>query len=722
MGAAVVAVGVVLAVIVRLQRAPAVVADDCAGDAFAATWPGAGGRARDAVDAALAPRPTIRDTALASLDGYADRWRKRWRAACQDGRRDAAAFHEIAACLYDGRAQTAALARELTTPGDALLEDAVAAVEDLPSPARCVAGDAPARPTDPALAAQVRAVEAQLARARALASASSSLALPAAHLALAQALATQHRPLIAAARLQLGNVLSDAGDAAVARRALGEAVLAAEEAGRAELRARALIALVGLEIAYSSDVDVIDRVARQATAAVERGSIEPALRAQLASTLAHVAWRAGDLAGALAQFDRATALQMEAEGSTSELAWLDLSRARVLIALGEPAQALAVLDPAHTSLAAALGSDHATVRELWFQSAVALHGLGRDEEAHARLDELRALHPPPPVPDGPVPLSGVIRDGAGQPIGGVDVTLSPIRLHGDTFAAVQPFLPDRLAAARVREVVTDADGRFVAHVDPGPLQVLAEHGQRGRAVPRWVTIDAEHPPRALALTLAPWVQLRGRVRGAVPPLSHVHVIPAGVEDYQLEVPLIGDTFSARVGAGPQQVELLHNDSWVRGFFARTTVDARADAAASTADVELVVTGTVTVTVEIRLAGDLPLPGGFVAILPGKMSPLPERMDALMPAFEKTAQRGLAHGSAIQIRDGRGTVVLGPMAPGPHTLCAAALAGDLRDPSIAARLLAHADQVGGRCQHIDVPAAPAAQTLTIEVPPPTRVPD
>jgi hypothetical protein len=62
-----------------------------------------------------------------------------------------------------------------------------------------------------------------------------------------------------------------------------------------------------------------------------------------------------------------------------------------------------------------------------------------------------------------------------------------------------------------------------------------------------------------------------------------------------------------------------------------------------------------------------------------------------------------------------------MRPGPYTVCAAAVPGDLQDPRVRVQVMSNLSLLEGPCRHLTVAPRPAHQALTIEVPAPRRLP-
>ncbi|MCA9676833.1 MAG: hypothetical protein KC464_17495, partial [Myxococcales bacterium] len=235
------------------------------------------------------------------------------------------------------------------------------------------------------------------------------------------------------------------------------------------------------------------------------------------------------------------------------------------------------------------------------------------------------------------------------------------------------------------------------------LLVLAEDERGGRAAPRALTVGDE--PVELTLTLAPWVTLHGTIDGAVPTDAHVHVVPVGVEGYQLEVAIVDGAFTARVPAGAHWLAVVRADQLMRQVLAHAGTDARPPAT----DVRLPVTGTIMVTIHLRPDAAVDIPGGGVVLLPGRVEVPAGGPGELWRRFLRGLQEGWATGGATTPEPGGGAITLGPLSPGPYTVCGAALPGDMRDPAFSQRVYAHVGDVAGACTRSSSPVSRRRRT-------------
>ena len=688
----------------------------CEATRFAAVWPGA---ARARAEAALAGAPDVQRAVLAGLDGYAARWDARWSALCELEDGGSPAFHAVASCLLDGRDQAAALVDELPRLHPDALAAAVPAVERLPEPASCAA-PAAALPLDPDVRARVRGVEAELARLRGSTVTASEDHRAAARAIVERARALGHRPLLASALTELANLETNATELAAARAHYTEAALVAEEANAADVRAAALVLLAELEDGFSSDPVAQERAARQAAAALESAPPSPGLRSRLLVVRSHLAENAGDLAAALRFADEAIAIHA-ADEQPGAGANAVLRRTRVLRAMGDTSGALAAIEAELARIAAAWGPRCGRCPMMHFEAAFALDALGRHAEAQARADLALALSNVTPRAPGPRRVLGRIVDHAGRPVAGATIVAVDGELRGDPQHLVQPHDRWGLATGGYR-VTSDGDGRFELGLTGSGWLVIAEHAGAGRSLAHRIAPAPPAAPLELTLALAPWAELHGEVEA--PRDTHVHVAPATPvarhptdPAYRLEVPIIDGRWRARVPAGPHDVRLVRANVRFESALDAVRVTARAG---DDVAVPLAKPGDIEVIVRVRGDRDVPTPHAGVVFLTGHRGERTLSGAEMLRLY--SAERGAARAHET-VPDGAGgsSVSLPDVAPGPYTLCVAAVPGDLHDPTVRARVISNAELLDGPCRHVWVTAAPPRQEVTVEVPAPRRLP-
>ncbi|WP_181233933.1 serine/threonine-protein kinase [Enhygromyxa salina] len=320
----------------------------------------------------------------AHLDAYARSWTAMHRDACmahQRGEQSDELLDRRMACLAHRRVELAALVDVLANADDDVVEASVRAALGLPDVAEC--GDLVALrmelapPSDAALAQQVEALRARLARASAEQRAGhfeSGLDLGTAALADADALG--YRPLIAEAQLRVGFLLESLARYADAERTLIDAYLEAEVSHHAMVRlhaAKLLAFVVGVRLARTDDGLVW---ARNAQAIADAIGASGEIQADLLTSFGTLAMRRGEGDRAIADLSRAVQLYERELGPLHprvSAARLSLGAAygerdQLDLARGEFERVLAIVSESygdrHPSVAAALNNLGATAIRL----------------------------------------------------------------------------------------------------------------------------------------------------------------------------------------------------------------------------------------------------------------------------------------------------------------------------------------------------------------------
>ena len=432
---ALLAAAVVLASFALVLIRPGQRARLCAGgaDRLVGVWdPAARARVRRAL--AGANKPYVREMlpiVEAALEGYAHGWAAMDTEACAATRVRGEQSDELltlrGACLERKKQALGAVVEVLAEGRPEVLERSIQLTESLEPIADC--GNIAALtqrvrpPADPTLARKVTALEAELARSRALVEAGQyDRAESLARTAVQAARALPYRPVLAQSLFQLARVRFDGAHAADGKELAREALWAAQAAGDDETVAHACIKLMG-QAAF--DRDPLQRTWHEcAVATLERLGKPTLLMAHFLDKEANELDRAGDVEGALAERKRAialfektgdtlglarilvvTATQMHGQGKGIEAGpYLERAlqiaehrggsshplvakvlNARVLIAYDQQRYqaALADLKRAETISEAALGPDSKELADSLNRAAWVLSDLGRFDEAIA---------------------------------------------------------------------------------------------------------------------------------------------------------------------------------------------------------------------------------------------------------------------------------------------------------------------------------------------------
>jgi len=238
---------------------------------------------------------------------YAARWTSQAAALCEAGGPRAVELQRQ--CLAERKAEVEALLKLLAEPRGPAVENAARAAHSLTDLRRCADPEAlargPARPADPAVAAQLAGVRARLARAKALTD-SGQFAPAIEELAPAQAARTAATPEVL---YQLGRLHERIGKYKESERLLHHAAAAAVSQGSSEFAIRAWTTLVALLAARLGRPAESKHWASYAWAAMERSGWTPELEAELRNHLGVAALVTGDSPAAEKELRRAAQLQ-----------------------------------------------------------------------------------------------------------------------------------------------------------------------------------------------------------------------------------------------------------------------------------------------------------------------------------------------------------------------------------------------------------------------------
>jgi tetratricopeptide (TPR) repeat protein/tRNA A-37 threonylcarbamoyl transferase component Bud32 len=295
----------------------------------------------------------------------------RWEAAHVDACEATHVRHEQPEAVMDARMRCLderlrglrALVGTLREADAGVVERAVSAAGALPVVELCAdpqyvqAQAVP--PGDPVLAAEVEALEEELARLKALVDAGRTPRVePALRAALERAQGLGHAPLEAQARLQLGSVEEELGHYEAAEQQLEQTYFMARHAGLDTLQARAAIQLIHVLGRRMGHFDEGERWERFAWAALQRVH-DPAVEAAYLNNAGLLAGDRGDHETAIIRLERALALREQLLGADHPMVASVLNNlALVHDGLGRYDAALALHERALVIRERALGPEH----------------------------------------------------------------------------------------------------------------------------------------------------------------------------------------------------------------------------------------------------------------------------------------------------------------------------------------------------------------------------
>lgn len=317
-------------------------------------------------------RDEVLELVAGRLDAHAAAWSAMQRDACEAthvrGEQSGELLDLRVACLGRRASELEAVTGLLADADADVVDHAMDLVLALPPLEVCADADALRaaipRPEDPALAAEVEGVFAELAQAAALDRAGrTKAAIDRLHPLVERARGLGYPPLLAQSLMQLGSVL-DTEDPVAAERSLREAIVAAAEGKDDRLVAEAFTQLVfNVGQAQASHDEAISLLVG-AEAAVARAGAAPVLRIELEVTIGSVEFSGGRFEEAARRYDRAQALILEAgDPDDPRLRAILNNHGAVMISLGRLDEARAQLLRALEHNRRAFGPHHPYVAD-----------------------------------------------------------------------------------------------------------------------------------------------------------------------------------------------------------------------------------------------------------------------------------------------------------------------------------------------------------------------
>jgi eukaryotic-like serine/threonine-protein kinase len=489
---------------------------------------GAWGAARKAaVRAALlgTGKPFAADTwarVERALDGYARDWAAARVDACEAthvrGEQSAELLDLRMACLDERLGELGALADVLARADERVLPRAVGAALALAPLAPCADRKALlARvkpPADPATAARVEALRADLARSLALSNAGKYReALDVATAASVEADALGYRPALGEALLRVGAAQNALEDVGASEATLWRALAAADAAGDDATRAAALVTLLNDVSLVPAERGLIAPLNDQAAAAIARAGAGPELDARRRVNYAVALHEAGDDEGAVRECEGAVALAGRALGPDHPLAQRCLALVgRAHAGRGDYGAAVDALGEVLAVKERTLGPDHPALGPTLSDLAGLLYYQLRLDEAEADVERAARIEAASAGPDS-VALAtlssnlGVIQLERGLYERALPHLLRALAVGEQKRGADSPGLAISLTALGEAYLGLGDRPRALAHLErAAPLLAEAQEpivGARARfALARALWASPRDRPRARALAAA----------------------------------------------------------------------------------------------------------------------------------------------------------------------------------------------------------------------------
>ena len=587
-------------------------------------------------------------------------------------------------------------------------------------------------PADDEAAARVSELRTELGQVRAhLDVGQPERAISTATRVLDEARELRYLPLIAEAALEVGRGQAAIDEITKARRALEEAELVAEEAGYAEVRARALVAMAAMVARSSSVLAEIDRAERRARAALSLAGGTGDLEARLLRAGALAKHANADLDAAIALLVRAEAIydgvirdtERRAEHSRARLDLSDtlVLRAELLVESRRPHEALIAAERALTLAVDEVGPSHPlSIGPLQIRGFV-LREVGRFDEAREVGREVRAFYATERGREllrqqrdsqaevakvrGTRAIRGTIVDAQGAPVANAEVSVATM-LVGDSRFATTPITAKDEQRSGLITVRSDDNGKFVVAKAPAPGALVAEAAGTGRSMP--MRLEAGAGELQLRVELRPFGSLRGRLSELPNKRVVVQAFPRPLGPRPVAV-LMGEVKSD----GAYEFERLAEGDYEIKFGTATStsvsVDGRKVQVAGGRTTEADLNSSVgQVSLEVTVSYDgARTQSSQVALLDGRIKA------TTIPALTRLAMAGNNLRVGFQSRDGR-PARLDELAPGIYTACAIPLGGDHRNPEFL-KTLGSGDDLPAHCESFEITESPRRQERNIVLP-------
>ena len=512
-----------------------------------------------------------------------------------------------------------------------------------------------------------------------------------------------------------------------AEKAYEEAILAAEESGYSEYRARALAGMTKLVAMGSSRYIEARRLARRAKAAIAQSGGDPDLVADVDLSIASILIQEGELAEGLELLQKSLrSYRAQPNAKVPYIARLQNRIASIRIELGDYDEAHILARSSHEQLRAELGASHPSSISSLSTLADTHRIRGELREARSVDRELRAywatdkakslLKEHDDYTEEVRSIRGRVEDAEGTPVEGATVVCA------QTVAADGRFLdaawtPHREAVDHYDRTVSAGDGTFLcAAASTKAIAVVAEHELLGRSAGHKIT-EEDTAITGVVLTLKPTGFLSGRVTKDGESVHGAYTVSAVPIDKEIELaqPSIGAlTFLKSDGSysferlAPGRYKVFsgpHSNQAVQRIRSKEVdvvsgLGAELDFDHSEGDAAL--------TVRVSGESGASVPSAQILLVPGHVEAQTGK------AFnEQVIAKGLDVRSNFWNEGG--PLKLDELKVGAHSLCVIPLAGDFRDPEYMSKFTREMlDEIPTHCQDITLVSGEVLEVL-VEVP-------
>lgn len=311
-----------------------------------------------------------------------------------------------------------------------------------------------------------------------------------------------YKPLLAEVYVELGTLYTREDRVREAERAFEDAIVAAEESGYTEYRARALVGVTSLVASGSSRFHEARSYARRAKAAIAQWGDEPHLSADIDAALAHVLMQEGHAPEAYKLLVSTLAIYSNYKDARPvRMAELQNSVASLLVELGRYDEAHQMAQRSYALVRAELAESNPKLYGPLMTLATTHRMHGEFEEAR-RLDLVNRkfwegegaealLKESDDYEHKSRSIRGQVQDDKGAPVAGATVVCGP-KIVADGRYLDASWNPSRDSLQRRRVTQSLTDGSFhCAEASKKAVVVVADHGTIGRSMMTKVAAGSE---------------------------------------------------------------------------------------------------------------------------------------------------------------------------------------------------------------------------------------
>lgn len=304
-------------------------------------------------------------------------------------------------------------------------------------------------------------------------------------------------------------------------------------------------------------------------------------------------------------------------------------------------------------------------------------------------------------------LTGKVVDSGGNPVAGATVKVA-LMLFSVSGAEEQMAALDEQAG--IRSGTTDTSGQFsIIGLTPQATNVAAEHPDQGRSTAIAIP-EGKDDPAPVTLTLHGYGSVTGKVTQKGQPLGGVTVSVAtkgGGAQGQFAQTADDGTFSIpKVPEGPTVLSAMQQQNMSFKSTAVTVTVVARQTATVTIDIPV---GNVALVVAPKALPGAVVNAAQVFLLAGTVNVTNAKQ--LTDGF----LGGQIQGMKFWLGEGKPPVEYDELVPGPFSVCAIPITGNLTDGSFQQKIQQHVEQLKVICKSVQLAPSPQTQQLAIDLP-------